>query len=63
VLDTYLDRRESREGYKKEEERYNICRELDEEIVEIGENSSKDSSANRDVDIVESEGETAQQVF
>jgi hypothetical protein len=58
MLDTYLDRRESREEYKEEEERYNIYRELDEKIVEIEENSSEDSSANRDVDIVESEGET-----
>jgi hypothetical protein len=62
-LDAYLDRRESREGCEEEEERCDICRGSDEEMVEIEEDGSEDSSANGDVDVVESEGETAQRVF
>jgi hypothetical protein len=59
VLDAYLDRQEGREGCKKEKKRCNVYRGLDEKIVEIREDGSEDSSANRDVDVVESEGETA----
>jgi hypothetical protein len=44
VLDAYLDRREGREGCEDREERYNVCRGLDEEIEEIEEGSSEDSS-------------------
>jgi hypothetical protein len=58
-LNTYLDRREGREGYKNEEERYNVCRGLDEEIEEIEEGSSKDSSNTGAIEVIESEGETA----
>jgi hypothetical protein len=56
VLDTYLDRRESRERYENGEERYNVCRELDEEIEEIEEGSSKNSSNTRAIEVIESEG-------
>jgi hypothetical protein len=64
VLDAYLDRREGREGYKDGEERYNVCRGLDEEIEEIEESSSKDSSSEDSsdtgaIEVVESEGEIA----
>jgi hypothetical protein len=63
VLDAYLDRREGREGCKNGEERYNVCRGSDEEIEEIGEGSSEDSSNTRAIEAVESKGEIAQQVF
>jgi hypothetical protein len=59
VLDAYLDRREGREGYKDREERYNVCRGLDEEIEEIEEGSSKDSSNTRAIEVIESKGKTA----
>jgi hypothetical protein len=59
VLDTYLDRRESREGYENGEERCNVYRGLDKEIEEIEEGSSKDSSNTRAIEAIESEGETA----
>jgi superfamily II DNA helicase RecQ len=63
VLDAYLDGREGREGCEEGEERCDVCRGSDEEMVEMGEDGSEDSSANGDVDVVESEGETAQRVF
>jgi hypothetical protein len=63
VLDAYLDRWEGREGCEEEEERCNVCRGPDEEIEEIEEGSSKDSSNTRAIEVVESEGETAQRVF
>jgi hypothetical protein len=56
VLDAYLDRREGREGCEDGEERYNVCRGLDEEIEEIEEGSSKDSSNIRAIEVIESEG-------
>jgi hypothetical protein len=64
MLDAYLDRQEGREGCKDREERYNVCRELDKEIEEIEEGSSKDSSSKdssntRAIEVVESEGKTA----
>jgi hypothetical protein len=64
VLDTYLDRRESREGYEDGEKRYNVYRGLDEKIEEIEEGSSKDSSSKDSsdtgaIEVVESKGETA----
>jgi hypothetical protein len=62
-LDAYLDGWEGREGYKKGEERYNVCRGPDKEIEKIEESSSKDSSNTRAIEVVESKGETAQQVF
>jgi hypothetical protein len=58
-LDTYLDGRESREGCENEEERCDIYRGLDEEIEEMEEGSSKDSSNTRAIEAIESEGETA----
>jgi hypothetical protein len=58
-LDTYLDRWESREGCEDGEERCNVCRGLDEEIEEMEEGSSKDSSNTRAIEVIESEGETA----
>jgi hypothetical protein len=58
-LDAYLDRQEGREGCKDREKRYNVCRELDEEIEKIEESSSKDSSNTRAIEAIESEGETA----
>jgi hypothetical protein len=63
VLDAYLDKQEGREGCENREERCNVYRGSDEEIREIGEDSSKDSSNTRAIEAVESEGETAQQVF
>jgi superfamily II DNA helicase RecQ len=68
VLDTYLDRRKSREECENREERCNVCRGPDEEIEEMEEGSSKDSSSEdssdtRAIEVVESEGETAQRVF
>jgi hypothetical protein len=62
-LDAYLDGQEGREGCKNREERYNVCRGLDEEIEKMEEGSSKDSSNTRAIEAIESEGETAQQVF
>jgi hypothetical protein len=59
VLNTYLDRQESRKRCKEEEKRCNICRGLDKEIEKIEESSSKDSSNTRAIEVVESEGETA----
>jgi hypothetical protein len=59
VLDAYLDRREGRERYKDREERYNVCRGLDEEIEEIEEGSSKDSSNTRAIEVIESKGKIA----
>jgi hypothetical protein len=63
VLDAYLDRREGREECKDREERCNVYRELDEEIEEIEEGSSKDSSSKdssdtRAIEVVESEDKT-----
>jgi hypothetical protein len=63
VLDAYLDRQKGREGCKNREERYNIYRGPDKKIEEIEEGSSKDSSNTRAIKAIESEGETAQQVF
>jgi hypothetical protein len=59
VLDTYLDRREGREEYKDREERCDVCRGLDEEIEEIEEGSSKDSSNTGAIEVIESKGEIA----
>jgi hypothetical protein len=59
VLDTYLDRQESRERCKNREKRCNVYRELDKKIEEIEESSSKDSSNTRAIEVIESEGETA----
>jgi hypothetical protein len=59
VLDAYLDRRESREGCKDGEERCNVCRRPDEEIEEMEEGSSEDSSNTGAIEAIESEGETA----
>jgi hypothetical protein len=63
VLDAYLDRQKSREGYENRKERCNVCRGLDKEMEEIEESSSKDSSNTRAIEVIESEGETAQRVF
>jgi superfamily II DNA helicase RecQ len=68
VLDAYLDRREGREGCKDREKRCDVCRRPDEEMEEIEEGSSKDSSSKDSsdtgaIEVVESKGETAQQVF
>jgi hypothetical protein len=52
VLDAYLDRREGREGCEDGEERCNVCRGLDEEIEEIEEGSSEDSSNTRAIKVV-----------
>jgi hypothetical protein len=64
VLDAYLDRREGREGCEDGETRCDVCRGLDEEIEEIKEGSSEDSSSEdssdtRAIEVVESEGKTA----
>jgi hypothetical protein len=59
VLDAYLDGRESRERCEDGEERCDVCRGLDEEMEEIEEGSSKDSSNTRAIEAIESEGETA----
>jgi hypothetical protein len=59
VLNAYLDRREGREGCKDGEERYNVCRGLDEEMEEIEEGSSEDSSNTGAIEVIESEGEIA----
>jgi hypothetical protein len=63
-LDAYLDRREGREGCEDGEKRCDVCRGLDEEIEEIKEGSSEDSSSEdssdtRAIEVVESEGKTA----
>jgi hypothetical protein len=59
VLDAYLDRREGREGCEDGEEKCNVCRGPDKKIEEIEEDSSKDSSNTRAIEVIESEGETA----
>jgi hypothetical protein len=59
VLDAYLDRREGRERCKDGEERCNVCRGLDEEMEEIEEGSSKDSSNTGAIEAIENEGEIA----
>jgi hypothetical protein len=64
VLDAYLDRREGREGCEDGEERCDVYRGLDEEIEEIEEGSSEDSSSKDSsdtgaIEVVESEGEIA----
>jgi hypothetical protein len=59
VLNAYLDGREGREEYKDREKRYNVCRGLDEEIEEIEEGSSKDSSNTRAIEVIESKGKIA----
>jgi hypothetical protein len=59
VLNAYLDGREGREEYKDGEKRCNVCRGLDEEIEEIEEGSSKDSSNTRAIEVIESKGEIA----
>jgi hypothetical protein len=56
VLDAYLDRQKGREGCEDEEERCNVCRELDKKIEEIEEGSSKDSSNTRAIEAIESKG-------
>jgi hypothetical protein len=62
-LDAYLDEQKGREGCKNGEERCNVCRGLDKKIEKIEEGSSKDSSNTRAIEAIESEGETAQQMF
>jgi hypothetical protein len=59
VLDAYLDGREGREGCEDGEERCNVYRGLDEEIEEMEEGSSKDSSNTGAIEAIESEGEIA----
>jgi hypothetical protein len=58
-LNAYLDRQKSREKCKNREKRCNICRELDKEIEEIEESSSKDSSNTKAIEAIKSEGKTA----
>jgi superfamily II DNA helicase RecQ len=68
VLNAYLDGREGRERCENREERCNVCRGPDEEMEEMEEGSSEDSSSKDSsntgaIEVVESEGETAQRVF
>jgi hypothetical protein len=67
VLDEYLNGRESREKYKEEEEKCNVCRGPEEEIEEgeedTEENRGEARSNNEDIGVVETESKDRRQVF